>query len=88
VKRSKMDRGAIKELMYGGVAELMRNRKYFYHSSVGAQYCHFTEEGERAIVEYMNLVSWKMVEAESKELDNRAKSIVLTTLKGESTTSE
>jgi hypothetical protein len=83
VKKSKMDRGAIKDFMYGGITEIMNNRQYFYKSTIGQGYSHFTEEGEKALVEYMNLVSWKMIEAENNELNARSKEIVLKTLKGE-----
>jgi hypothetical protein len=78
-----MDRKAVKELMYGGIAELLHNRHYYYHSSVGAQYSHWTEEGEKALAEYLNLMGYKMLEAEEAELDQRAKDLVLNGLKGE-----
>ena len=79
-----MDRKALKEFMYGGIAELMRNRSYFYHSSVGLSYSHWTEEGQAALAEYMTMIGYKMLEVEEKELDKRAKDIVLKNLKGES----
>jgi len=88
VKKSNVDKPALKELIFGGVQELMRNRKYYYHSGVGASYSHWTEQGKDALAEYMNMMGWMILEAENKELDARAKSIVLNTLKGESTTSE
>jgi len=69
--------------MYGGVMEIMNNRQYYYKSNIGQGYSHFTEEGERALVEYMNLVSFKMIEAENEELNQRSKAIVMQTLKGE-----
>ena len=78
-----MDRGAIKDFIYGGVMEIMNNRQYYYKSSVGQGYSYFTEEGEKALIEYMNLVSWKMIEAENNELNARSKEIVMKTLKGE-----
>jgi hypothetical protein len=79
-----MDKGAIKELMYGGVQELMRNRKYYYHSTVGVNYSHWTEEGVKALADYMNLIGWKMLEAEEADLRQRAKEMVISGLKGES----
>jgi len=88
VKKSKMDRQAVKDLMYGGIAELMRNRQYFYYSSVSSHYSHWTEEGHKALAEYMNVISHKMLETEEAELDKRAKDIVLNTLKGEVNQSE
>jgi hypothetical protein len=78
-----MERGAIKEFMYGGVAELMRNRRYFYHSSVGAQYCHWTEDGQKALQEYMIIIGRKMAEAEEAEIRSKAKEMTLGALKGD-----
>ena len=49
-----MDRQAIKDLVYGGITELMNNRNYFYWSSVGANYSHFTDEGKVALAEFFN----------------------------------
>ena len=78
-----MDRQAVKELMYGGVAELMRNHHYFYYSAVGAHYSHWTEEGTKALADYMTIMGYKMLEAEEMELDQRAKDMVMKTLKGD-----
>jgi len=78
-----MDKGAIKELIYGGLMELMRDRKYYYHSTVSASYSHWTEAGEKALAEYMNMMGWAMLEAEERELDQRAKDIVMKSLKGD-----
>jgi predicted methyltransferase len=79
-----MERGAIKEFMYGGVAELMRNRKYFYHSSVGSSYCHWTEDGQKALAEFMIIIGQEMVEAEETEIRDKAKAMTLRAVKGES----
>ena len=79
-----MDKGCLKDFIYGGLMEIMNNRQYYYKSSVGQGYCHFTEEGEKALVEYMNLISWKMIEAENNELNARSKEMIMNTLKGDS----
>jgi hypothetical protein len=83
VKKYKMETSAIKELMYGGVRELMNNRTYYYHSSVGQQYSHWTDEGQQALAEYMNIVGYKMLEIEEVSLNKRAKELVLKGLKGD-----
>lgn len=70
--------------MFGGINELMRNRTYYYHSTVGINYSHWTEEGQKALVEYMNVMGWKLKEAEEAELNRRAKELVIKGLKGES----
>ena len=69
--------------MFGGVKELMKDRHYYYHSTVGANYSHWTEEGKDALAEYMNLMVHKLQEAEEKELNQRAKDLVIKGLKGE-----
>ena len=76
-----MKKSAIKDLCYGGMLELINNRNYYYRSSVGADYSHLTEDGKTAVVEFMNLIAWKMIEAENDDLDQRAKQQVLDQLK-------
>lgn len=79
-----MDKQAVKDLIFGGIHELMRNRNYYYHSSVGQTYSHWTEDGQKALVEYMNIMGWKLREAEEQELNLRAKEQTMNALKGES----
>jgi len=83
VKKSKMDRASIKEFMYGGINELIHNRKYYYHSAVGGDYSHWTVEGEQALKVFMNMIGHKMMQAEEAELNQRAKDLVIKGLKGE-----
>jgi hypothetical protein len=76
-----MKKSAIKDLCYGGMLELLNNRHYYYHSSVGSAYSHLTEEGKEAVSEFMNMIAFKMKEAEDADLDQRAKQQVLDQLK-------
>lgn len=76
-----MDKGAIKDLMYGGLMELSRNSRYYYHSSVGSDYCHWTDQGHVAVVEFMKKMTPLMRGAEELDLDRRAKEMVLKELK-------
>jgi hypothetical protein len=78
-----MDKNAVKHLMFGCVCELMRDRKYFYYSSVGSDYSHFTPEGELALTEFMKQLAIHIQKAEEDELNTRAKEIVIKGLKGE-----
>ena len=77
-----MEKSAIKDLIYGGLEELINNRRYYYHSSVGGAYSHLTEDGKAAMVEFIDLMAFKIREAEEQDLDQRAKQQVLITLKG------
>jgi hypothetical protein len=76
-----MEKSAIKEIIYGGISELMRNRRYFYHSSIGRQYCHWTDDGKAAMQTFLNEMTTHIYDAEEKALDERAKKMVLDTLK-------
>lgn len=77
-----MDKRAVKDLMFGGLHELMKDRRYYYHSSVGQGYSHWTDEGKEALFEYMNVMGWKLKEAEEAELQGKAKEMVMNGLKG------
>ncbi len=77
-----MEKDVLKDLIYGGVLELMNNRKYFYRG-ISASYSHWTEEGEKAIADYMHLMGNKMLESEEISFRNRSKELVMKTLKGE-----
>jgi hypothetical protein len=76
-----MKKSAIKDLCYGGMLELLNNRNFYYHSSVGAGYSHLTEDGKEAVIEFMNMIAFKMKEAENSDLDSRAKQQVIDQLK-------
>jgi hypothetical protein len=78
-----MDKAALKDLIYGGVNELIHNGKYYYHSSVGPEYCHFTDVGKVALSEFMNQMAVTMYKVDAAELDKRAKDMVINGLKGE-----
>ena len=78
-----MDKDAVKNLIFGGVCELMRDRRYYYRSSIGANYCHFTDLGEVALKEFMSQMAEVIHRAEEAELDKRAKEMVIKGLKGE-----
>jgi hypothetical protein len=75
-----MEKSAIKDLIYGGLEEMLHNRRYYYHST--ASYSHFTDEGKAAVAEFMGLMAYQIREAENKDLDHRAKQQVIDQLKG------
>jgi hypothetical protein len=79
-----MEKHALKDMMFGGVLELSRNNRYYYHSGVGASYSHWTDEGKEALLEYMEAMAYKMKMAEEADLNKRAKELTMAALKGES----
>lgn len=78
-----MNRQASKDVLYGGLVELVNNPKYYYHSSIGAEYSHWTEDGAKVLAEYMALMANNIYKAEQESLDKRAKAMVLSKLKGD-----
>ena len=79
-----MDKHAVKDLIFGGLHELMKDRKFYHHSSVGQSYSYWTDEGKEALAEYMQVMGWKLKEAEEDDLNKRAKDMTINILKGES----
>jgi len=80
-KGFKMEKQAIKQLMYGGIKELMADRRYYYNSGMGKNYSYFTDEGKVAVYEFVTEIASYITEAENKELDQRAKDMVMKELK-------
>lgn len=78
-----IEKAAIKDLFYGGVVEIMNNRNYYYKSSVGSEYNHLTEAGQKVMSDYMNVMAGMIAEAEEVSLNKRAKDLVINGLKGE-----
>lgn len=76
-----MEKQAIKEIMYGSINELMHNKKFYYRSSVGRQYSHWTDEGKQALMDHVEMITAYIYDAEENDLDNRSKDILLKTLK-------
>jgi hypothetical protein len=76
-----MEKQAIKELIYGGINEMMQNSKYYYHSSVGRSYSNWTPTGEAAMKEFMAEMTKFIYDAEQASLDNRSKDMLLKALK-------
>jgi len=81
VKKSNMDKTAIKDLIYGGLEELINNNRYYYHSSVSRDYSHLTDIGKQAVGEFMDIMAYKIREANEQDLDQRAKQQVIDQLK-------
>ena len=78
-----MDKEAIKELMYGGIEALTTNKEYYYNSGIGVGYSRWTEAGQQAVMEFTQLMAFKILQAKDAELDKRAKELVINGLKGE-----
>ncbi len=78
-----MDKAALKNILYGSIAELAKDRRFYTYSEFGEKYCHFTESGQQAVLEILQTWTAKMLEEEKRSLDKRAKELVVKGLKGE-----
>ena len=75
-----MTEADIKNLLYGSIRELTRNRTYYYDSSYRP---HWTEDGKRVIGDLMDLYAEKIQVAIKEADEQRSKDMVMNTLKGE-----
>jgi hypothetical protein len=73
----------VKDVIYGGIVELMKDRKYFHKSSVNPKYSEWTVEGAEAVKDYLISLSTTIVIVEEDDLDRRAKELVMNNLKGD-----
>lgn len=78
-----MDKEAIKNIMYGGLREIVRDHRYYYHSSIGPEYCRFTDLGDKAVKDFVTQMAVNIRKADEVDLDKRAKELVISGLKGE-----
>lgn len=78
-----MKRQAAKDLLYGGLLELVHNNRYYYNSSVSVDYNKFTEDGKEALQDFMKHMASVMLKSEEEDLNKRSKELVLKGLKGE-----
>ena len=71
----------LKRQVYAGIMEILNDKKYYYCSTVGPQFNHFTEEGNLAIIEYMQILAPAMLKKEEQEFTKLAKEMVWDELK-------
>jgi hypothetical protein len=78
-----LEKNAVKDLFYGGIMEILKNRDYYYNSGIGSDYSHFTDRGKETMEHYLKSMSQLMLKAEEESLNKRAKELVIKGLKGE-----
>ena len=77
-----MLRRDVEKMIIGSIKEIIRDRQYFYHSTVGPDYCHLTDEGKDAVLDVINILGSRLLKAEADEDIERSKQLVLDQLKG------
>lgn len=71
----------VKDQIYGALLELTKNRTFFYRSSIGHEYCHWTDQGKQELMAWLDKATRDMLEAEEQELNARARDMVFNQLK-------
>jgi len=67
--------------IYAGLYEIVKDRQCYYHSGVGRDYSHLTEQGKEAVVKWLETMAWDMIKLEEAQLDARAKKLMWDELK-------
>ena len=71
----------VEKMMVGSIKELLQDSKYFYHSNVGHDYCHLTDQGKEAVLDLVNIFGGRFIKAMADEDVERSKRLVLEELK-------
>jgi hypothetical protein len=77
-KEMRVTENDIKNLLYGSIRELTKDRRYYYDSSYKP---HWTEDGKQVVAELMDLYAEKIQTAIKQADEQRAKDMVFNTLK-------
>jgi hypothetical protein len=70
-------------MIEGTVKVFVNNSDYFYHSGVGPQYSKITPAGHQLLLKSMGALLPLLADAQSRALDDRAKSITWNSLQEE-----
>lgn len=76
-----MDNDMLRKQFYAGFIEILTDPKYYYFSSVGTDYCRFTEEGTKAVSQFLSIMAPHMVRGYQEELLEMAKDLTWDALK-------
>jgi hypothetical protein len=80
-KKFDIKRSMNKDLIYGGLLELSRNRLVWHESSVSPEYSHLTEDGKDAIIHIVENMFRGLQTIHQTELKEEAKKQTLEALK-------
>lgn len=78
-----MRKTAIRDQLYGGIIEMMKNREFFYRSEIGRahEYSNWTDQGKEELMDFIMAHSKKMLVAEEAEIDALAREMTFSALK-------
>ena len=71
-----------KDVVYGSLLELSKNKLVWYESSIDSKYSHLTDEGKEAIIDIIENMFREMQDIEQQVIKETAKQQTLDALKG------
>ena len=81
MKKFNVKRSMTKDVVFGGLTELTRNRLVWYTSSIDPRYSHLTDEGKVAIIDIIEKMFRELQAIEEQEIKESAKQQTLDSLK-------
>ena len=60
---------------------IQRDSIYYYHSSIGASYGHWTDTGKENLQEFLEIISHEVAKARAAEDEKRSRDLVMKELK-------
>ena len=71
-----------KDVVYGSLLELSKNRLVWYESSIDPRYSHLTDEGKEAIIQVIENMFRELQAIEQEVIKETAKQQTIDSLKG------
>ena len=82
MKKFNIKRSMAKDVVYGSLLELSKNKLVWYESSIDSKYSHLTDEGKEAIIDVIENMFREMQDIEQQVIKEAAKQQTLDALKG------
>jgi len=78
-----MNKQTVKNVIYGGITGLMSDPAFYKNYSSDPRFATWSEEGKKALHEFIDMISIEVAIAEKADITARAKELTLEGLKGE-----
>jgi len=72
-----MKKEAAKDLLYGGLLEIMQTREFYYNSGMRGSYSYFTDIGKEAVAEYLDAMANIMLASADAYIDQQSKDLIM-----------
>ena len=67
--------------VYAGIIEILKDKHFYYQSSISSEYNYLTDDGKEAVTEFISIMAPHMIKNENQMLDARSKQIMMDALK-------